>query len=491
MSVTIERFYNLSPNLLCMFDESGTLFTANPAWQAAFGKLDPAGSPRNILSIVAPEDRETCRKLFEAIAQSTVNSTPPPEPIITRALDAQGHRRWIKWHGNFETETRRFYFILSPITLTRPADTFMALVNRSDMMVITDLDGRITEVNEVFCRITGYTREELHGQEHLFVRSPSHLQSHSQSHKDAPSDILREEHVAEIWKTISSGKIWQGELCDRAKNGQLYWTDTAIVPLLDPLGQIDSYMAIRRDITERKELEKQLTEADKMATLGQMASEIGHEINNPLSLIRLHSEVLQTRLDELPVELRKSFEAAFNGIVTGYDRIGKIVKALRTFARSGAGDPMARVQVADLLTDFQELARPKLKASRLKLDISFPQDPELAVHCRTSEILQILLNLVNNAVDATALLSERWIRIELQCPPGHVEIRVIDSGTGIPASVAQKIFDPFFTTKPVGKGTGLGLSISRRIAEAHGGTLFVDEQCPHTCFVLRLAISAP
>lgn len=170
-------------------------------------------------------------------------------------------------------------------------------------------------------------------------------------------------------------------------------------------------------------------------------------------------------------------------------RVMKIIRGLRSFARSGEADPMEMTSLLAIIEDTLEFCRLKIRENGIDLRVS-AIDQSLQLKCRPVQISQILLNLVNNAFDAVRGSKERWIEVDAVDTPDEILISVTDSGSGIPVDVRERLFRPFFTTKDSHQGTGLGLAISRRIAEDHGGDISLDENSPHTRFVLRLPLSA-
>ncbi len=166
-------------------------------------------------------------------------------------------------------------------------------------------------------------------------------------------------------------------------------------------------------------------------------------------------------------------------------RIARIVQSLLTFSRDSKNDSFMSTQLKTVVDETLTLCEQRLKEREIRLELS-PISEDLYVQGRPSQLIQVLLNLIQNACDAVDSLPEKWIRIEIEMDGVDVCLNVIDSGRGIPVSLRDRIFDPFFTTKDVGKGTGLGLSISKSIIEEHKGQLIVDQQRDHTCFKVRL-----
>jgi signal transduction histidine kinase/DNA-binding NarL/FixJ family response regulator len=262
-------------------------------------------------------------------------------------------------------------------------------------------------------------------------------------------------------------------------------------PVRDAAGAIVLAVVSFLDVTERVVAEQakdvaqqQLQQAYKMAALGEMAGGIAHEVNNPLAIIigkarQLRDEIRRLHGDDTPMmRFATSIEETSHRIV-------KIINGLRTISRSAERDPLVASGVAPIIDGTMAICASRFKYSEIQLVTEGDVEP-LAVACRPAEISQVLLNLVGNALDAVEPLAEKWVKIAVKDLGGQVEISVEDSGAGIPKELREKILQPFFTTKEVGKGTGLGLSISKSIAEDHGGQFFLDEEAPHTRFVLRL-----
>lgn len=231
---------------------------------------------------------------------------------------------------------------------------------------------------------------------------------------------------------------------------------------------------------------QKLEYASKMSALGEMAGGVAHEINNPLAVIRLKSEILSKALKNGQLDVERLQSHALK-ITETSDRIAKIIEGLRFFARDGRNDALEATRLHSVVENTLSLCREHFKNHDVQILID-PLPANLMIACRSVEISQVLLNLLSNAFDAVAGLPEKWIRITVQEGKSHVQIRVIDSGKGVPVELQSKIMQPFFTTKAVGKGTGLGLSISAGIARNHQGTIHLDATSANTCFVLQLPI---
>jgi signal transduction histidine kinase len=236
----------------------------------------------------------------------------------------------------------------------------------------------------------------------------------------------------------------------------------------------------------KKELDQQKMkqiEAAKMATLGQMAAGIAHEINNPLAIISGKSSQLKRHVTGSSFDLKYIIEAVETIDLTT-KRVSKIIKGLKSFSRNSENDPFEPTAVKTIVDDTLALCGEKLKNRQIFLEVNL--EPNLVVNARPSQISQILLNLINNSFDAIEKTEFSWIKIEGLKIEGKIILSVTDSGFGIEKSIKDSIMNPFFTTKEVGKGTGLGLSISYGLIAEHGGQLKLDEECKNTKFLIIL-----
>lgn len=251
---------------------------------------------------------------------------------------------------------------------------------------------------------------------------------------------------------------------------------------LTPYPEWEVLLVTTSDITQQIETEQQLIQASKMTTLGEMATGVAHELNQPLSVIKTASSFMLKKIEADQEVGPDLFENMMYKIDANVDRATKIIQHMRQFARK------AEVELEP--TDLNHTARMALEifSEQLKLrGIQVVKDLERnlpAIRGNAGRLEQVFINLLLNARDA---IEERWgdqpdpggdkvITLTTRSRPGYVLARVCDTGTGIPATVKEKIFEPFFTTKTVGKGTGLGLSISYGIVKQHGGTIQAENR---------------
>lgn len=257
----------------------------------------------------------------------------------------------------------------------------------------------------------------------------------------------------------------------------------AFVAILDSLKRRAHELADRQ-ADEIRAQQAKLENSSRLATLGEMAGSIAHEINNPLAIISGRA-LLLSRLAEhadiKPEVIRSNSEK----IMETVERMAKIVSGLRNFSRNGERDPFRPVDLREIFSATRDLCSERFRNQQI--DFRVESAPAISLVCREVQIVQVLLNLLNNAFDAVQPNSDRWISLAARILPDAVEFVVGDSGHGIPPPIAEKMMAPFFTTKPVGRGTGLGLSISSVIAEEHAGSLRYDDARGHTRFVLSIS----
>ncbi|MBL8788478.1 MAG: PAS domain S-box protein [Deltaproteobacteria bacterium] len=354
-------------------------------------------------------------------------------------------------------------------------------LDQASIVAITDVRGKIIFANDKFCEISKYQREELLGQDHRILNSGFHPPS----------------YVRELWRTIAQGRVWRGELRNRAKDGSIYWVDTTIVPLLGEDDKPVQYLSIRIDVTERKHIEAQLRAKETMAQLGQMAAVIAHEVKNPLAGI---SGTIQVIAKRFPAE---SAEAnILHELVLRVASLNEVLGGLLEFARP----PTPRIrtctarEVADqaknYLRDHPDFGRIDFGIEVTSLastspvavdveDVTFVADPPM--------LARALLNLVINAAQALEGTAAPVIRIEISerrstgrngHPHRDVVIAVVDNGPGVQPEVIPDLFKPFVTTKIA--GTGLGLAVVKQTVEAHGGRIEVVSWPGRTAFEIIL-----
>lgn len=323
-------------------------------------------------------------------------------------------------------------------------------LDQAAIVAATDAKGVITYVNEKFCEVSGYNRSELVGKTHKVINSGYHPKSFFQ----------------DLWATIKAGQVWRGEICNRRKSGDYYWVYTTIVPFIGEDAKPIQYLSIRYEITELKEAQQVITEqqaklvaASRLSAIGEMAAAITHEINNPLGVILGRVEMLKALVEGDKMEKKEMLRLLDTIDVTG-QRIAKIVRSMKTMAHHQEEEPAQSIPLVSILDDALDLCSNRFQSHGIAIHRPQIRD-SLRVECRSHQVVQVLVNLFNNSFDAVSSLPEKWLRLDIQELDEQVEIKVTDSGKGIPVATQKKMFDPFYSTKSVQYGTGLGLSISQ------------------------------
>jgi PAS domain S-box-containing protein len=348
-------------------------------------------------------------------------------------------------------------------SLKELADIKFAL-DQSTIVAITDQRGVINYVNDEFCRISKYSRSELLGQDHRIINSGFH-----------PKDFIRE-----LWTTIASGQVWKGELRNRAKDGSIYWVATTIVPYLDAEGKPYQYVAVRHDITARKQAEARLLEqaaelqrATQLSFVGELAAGLAHEIKNPLAGIQGAVDILIRRRDKNDPE-----REALEGMRHEVSRIDNTVRALLDRARPRLVS-VRLTSLTDTVAQAVNLAKSQIitavtQGHQVVIEYDPPDDP-ITIQIDPSQIEDAVLNLVLNAIEA--LDGKGHVRVRLfransdSTEEEEAIVEVSDDGPGIREEDLTQLFSPFFTTRL--EGTGLGLPAVKRIARLHGGRVEV------------------
>jgi C4-dicarboxylate-specific signal transduction histidine kinase len=247
-----------------------------------------------------------------------------------------------------------------------------------------------------------------------------------------------------------------------------------------------SVIFVQLTIHLQEELSKQkdiLMESAKFQSLGQMASNLAHDINNPLFTIQGKLHQIRNLFSKDQLDLEKC-DQIIDNVEATILRLSQIVKGISTFARQGRGDQMVSISAKDLLEGILLISSDRINQNKISLKVNIPETAR--VICYPSFISQVLLNLLNNAIDALEYSEEKRIEVEVKSNKQWVELWVRDSGPGIPKEIEQKVFEPFYTTKKFGKGTGLGLSISKGLVETHEGELNYIRTNNMTSFIVRL-----
>lgn len=250
-----------------------------------------------------------------------------------------------------------------------------------------------------------------------------------------------------------------------------------------------------RHLIKRYEYEEIITSqtvkamnASKLASLGEMAAGVGHEINNPAAILMAYCTEMKMLINKNPEARNEALLEKIEKQVKTINRITKIVSSLRLLSREATVDIKEKSPFAPIIEDTLSLCHQKFVDNHV--DIEVDSTPEVNLLCRPTQVSQVLINVLNNALDAVMEKgTEKKVKVSFDQTPENLRICVKDTGPGVPKEVEEKIFEPFFTTKPVGKGTGLGLSISKRILDDHHGKIWYERVDGGSCFFIEFPLA--
>lgn len=289
-------------------------------------------------------------------------------------------------------------------------------------------------------------------------------------------DKNKNKHETLISDLLNSKSYSQNVLIQfKNQKNETFYCNLVAQPLMG--GEEDKVLSIIftfSDITDKVKAEMiiakqqaEIVHTSRLSSLGEMASGIAHEINNPLAIISGHASKLENLAEKGSLDSTDIVERSKKIKNTSF-RISKIIKGLLNFSRDGKNDPKEVYPVIDLINDTLDLTESRLKSKGIRL--TRDEIPEkLTLKGRPIQLSQVLLNLIINSLHAIENTKDPWIHLGIQSNENYIELSVTDSGHGIPMEVQKNIFQPFFTTKEIGVGTGLGLSIAHQIILDHGG----------------------
>ena len=243
--------------------------------------------------------------------------------------------------------------------------------------------------------------------------------------------------------------------------------------------ELQSKIDVEKEL--QKEKEKAFTNA-RLASLGEMAAGIAHEINNPLAIILGKIQVIRKSIEKTQKPM-SFYEKQLEGINASCLRVADIVQSMRNLSRLKSEEEFQNFNLEDLMGIVNPLVESKIKQNNINLIIQHQNE---IFKADKGEISQVIINLINNSVDAISNINEKWIKIESKKCIGGLELRVTDSGRFADIQNSDKLFDPFFTNKELGEGTGLGLSLSKSILERNHGSIEIDQTSKNVSFILFL-----
>ncbi len=370
--------------------------------------------------------------------------------------------------------------ILAQEELKRSEKRYSTLVENAPygIAVIDAQTGKFVDANRVVEEMFGMPRSVL------LEYGPLDVSPLRQPDGKSSEELART-HV----RSALSGKTVRFEWVHCRQNGESFYAEVLMQRLPDPDSKRVRVTIV--DITEKKKHEEIIVQhqmamiaASRLSALGTMASYITHEINNPLATISAAAEQMEDFLRAGVLDHEHVLRLASH-IRRHAGRIERIMKGLRVLSREGLSEPFTPVNLRTIILDTLELCMARFRAYGVELRFN-DSGESVEVEGRETQISQVLVNLLNNAFDATVGREHAWVEIELRDLSGWAEIAVTDNGVGISEEYVNRIFDAYFSTKDASKGTGLGLSISKTLVLHHGGELFLDRDHDYTRFVVRL-----
>ncbi|MHC4455621.1 MAG: PAS domain-containing sensor histidine kinase [Planctomycetota bacterium] len=443
-------------SIIMRFDTQGRITFFNEYAQSFFCHTENEILDQNLIGTIVPEtDSSGCDlvTMIGDIMQHPGRYTKHENENIKR----NGERVWVAWNNKAifgqDGSISEILSIGMDITDRKKAEKERMLMATaveyaSEAVTITDRDGNIQYANPAFEQITGYTREELIGQNPRILQSGRHDKSFYKG----------------MWNTLTNGRVWTGHFFNKKKDGTLFEEEASISPVKDTAGVITNYVAVKRDVTDEIKKEKQFRQAQKMEAMGALAGGIAHDFNNILSAVIGYSEMA---LEMVPQEnsLKRSIQKV---LIAGY-RARDLVKQILAFSRQ-TEQQLRPVQVKLMVKEALKLLRASLPTT---IEISQNIASDSVVLADPTQVHQVLMNLCTNAGHAMrekggilgisltdVVLDADFVAVYSDLEPGpYLKLTVSDTGRGMSADVRERIFDPFFTTKPQGEGTGMGLAV--------------------------------
>ncbi len=363
----------------------------------------------------------------------------------------------------------------------------------SDVLIVCDRDGTILQVNGALAALVGVPAEDVVGAPlDRYLLPPVEDAERPDFGWCAPGEEMRDVEVR-FRSADGPGDLYavncSGRLDQRGRRAGFVLTGR-------PVGELrHAYQALHKAHRELQQAQRQLVQQEKMASLGRLVAGVAHELNNPISFIygnvhalakyrerlaryldALHRSEAVGEFADLRAELRiddtlDDLPQLIAGMQEGASRVGDIVKNLRRLSFAERGEP----QEVDLAPLIETAVRWAMKSDRNDVRVDIGEGRDARVRGHESQLHQVLVNLIQNALDAVRDTPEPRIEVRVAGEAQRLALEVLDNGPGVEATARDKVFDPFFTTKSVGEGTGLGLWISYSIVKEHGGTIEVEE----------------
>ncbi len=466
--------FNSAANTVCIIDQKGTIIEANPQMSKMYGYSHKELVGSNVRRLVHPDYAHLLRKFMKDLPRS--------KEFYAESKDIHKNGTHIDVEirgGRIDIEGESYLLaIIVDITERKKIEKAIAeseeryrnyLNSAPDGIFVIDASGKYIDVNRAACRITGYSSEELLNMTISGLFAPA----------------SREAGLNDFKEIQCKGTISK-ELLLRRKDGTEFYVALDGVKLSD-----DRYMVYCKDITDRKKAEERARQADKLASVGEMAAGLAHEINNPVTIIKGNAQYLQKKISRLASSGRarkeetEEYSEILKRIVEEGERCGKVTSGLLQFTRKTEHE-VSLLDINEGLATALSIIGHNLSLDMIKVrQRFFPELPKISGN--SDQLRQVFMNVILNARNAMPKGGSLTIKSLYDELNGNIEIRFTDTGRGIRKTHINRVFDPFFTTRKPGKGTGLGLSISHGIIKAHKGTIEVKSKIGKgSTFIIKL-----
>jgi len=488
----LRTILTAAPDAIITIDAAGEIVEWNHGASKIFGYSEEESIGKAVTMIIPEPYRHAHKTGFARHLKGMGSDLSFGMVREFHGLDSDGHKialevtlsKWQKADQHF------FTAILRDISIRKKAEAELRKISAcieqtGESIVITDRRGIIEYVNPAFTRITGYSTAEAIGQSPRILKSGNY-----------DSDFYEQ-----MWAKITSGKVWEGRITDRRKDGSFYPAMLTISPVNDEQGNITHFIGIQENLTELQKLEDQFVQAQKMEAIGTLVGGIAHNFNNALAGMTGNLYLAKSKVSHMPDVVRHIANVEELAMHSA-----EMVSQLMVFARNDIS-----VKKATPLTGYvKEVMKQLHLFVPEKIDFSFKvSDEDMQVQCDASQLHQIIMNLINNAIHATKGSEQPCISARLDSIANNesllarhsdlsptastlARLCIKDNGYGISAEHMEHIFEPFFTIKPVDEGTGLGLAMTYGSVKSHGGAIEVDSEAgvgTEICILLPIAES--
>jgi two-component system cell cycle sensor histidine kinase/response regulator CckA len=465
----------MAPDAIVAADADQRITIFNRAAETLFGYSAEEVSGQFLDLLLPSSYAAGHRRYLEDFAQASVAVRRMDErgEVLGRRKDGEEFPAEASISKIVENGKTTFMTVIRDITERKRADATLRKLSRAveqsaNLVIITDVEGTIEYVNSQLLQAMGYKADEVIG------RKPALWKSERSSDRE----------YAELWRTILAGHDWNGEFENRRKDGSLISVSATISPIRDQSGRITHFIGIQEDITQRKLLEEQLRQSQKLEAVGQFTGGLAHDFNNLLTVIIGNLDLLQGELQQNP-NAHKMAQLALGASLRG----SGLVRQLLAFSRRQALEPKV-FDINELIAGATDILGWTL-GEQIKVEENLAADLWLAA-ADQMQVESALVNLAINARDAmpdggrftiataNKHLDARYAADNLEVTPGeYVMLAVSDTGIGIPPETLHRVFEPFFTTKEAGKGTGLGLSMIFGFAKQSRGHVKIYSEVGH------------